>query len=287
MNEETVLNLRRSGKGYNEICKLTGLTKNEVGYICRRNNLGGFAAGSFPLTEMQVAAVVDQAGFEYVSGYSATKKPITVKCRQCGRMFERQYHIFRDVVNGTWRNENECPFCKEDKRQESRERRSVIKQQEREHDARINAERKAIMQAELISRQTAERLAIHVCKNCGEEYCIMVTGYNSRKYCSEKCCKRWANRIKNDRRIRRMKKREHDNDITLEKLYRRDGGVCYLCGESCKWDDVTDGNAGDKYPSIDHVKPLAKGGTHTWNNVKLACRKCNTLKRDHSTIPPP
>ena len=276
---EEVLNLRRSGKGYNEICNLTGLTKNDVGYICRRHGLGGFVAGSIPLTETEVAAVVDRAGFEYVSGYNATKKPITVRCRQCGRTFERQYHIFRDVVNGTWQCGNECPLCRSDKQQAAREQRKAIRKAEREREARINAEQRAIKQADLISRQTEERLAIHVCKNCGEEFCIASTGYNSKQYCSEKCMKRWAMRIKNDRRLRRIKARVHDTDITLEKLFSRDGGVCYLCGKQCRWEDMdADGNAQDDYPSIDHVHPLSKGGTHTWDNVKLACRSCNTLK---------
>ena len=52
------------------------------------------------------------------------------------------------------------------------------------------------------------------------------------------------------------------------------------------WDDCAhtdDGYflAGDNYPSRDHVVPLAKGGTHTWDNVKLAHFRCNTLKRDN------
>ncbi|WP_210434349.1 HNH endonuclease [Virgibacillus sp. SK37] len=38
--------------------------------------------------------------------------------------------------------------------------------------------------------------------------------------------------------------------------------------------------AGDDYPSIEHVIPISKGGTHTWDNVKLAHRKCNNLKSD-------
>ena len=272
--------MRRSGKGYNEICRLTGMTKNQVGYICRRHGEGGFVGGSFPLTDQQVADIVNKSGFDYVGGYEATKKPITVRCRQCGRTFERQFHVFRDVVNGTWKCGNECPLCRTDRQQEREQERERQRREEAEREARIKAEQRATKEAELISRQTEERLAIHVCKNCGKEYCIGVTGYNSAKYCSEKCMKRWAMRVKNDRRLRRMKQRKHDTDITLEKLFARDGGVCYLCGGRCSWDDVADGNAGDSYPSIDHVRPLSKGGTHEWNNVKLAHRKCNWEKRD-------
>ena len=282
MNEETVLSLRRSGKGYNEICKLTGLTKNEVGYVCRRNGLGGFVAGSFPLTEEQAAAIVDQSGFDYVSGYSATKKPIMVRCRQCGRTFERQFHIFRDVVNGTWQTGNTCPLCKTDRWKAAQEQRESIREAERERDAQERAQRKAEQLSRKVSDQLIKRLATHVCKNCGKEFCVELSDYHSEIYCSEQCQKRCHDRIKRDKRIKRMKSREIDQDITLEKLYARDNGICYLCGRTCDWSDgqTIDGQfiAGGTYPSIDHVKPVSKGGTHTWNNIKLACRHCNTVK---------
>lgn len=163
------------------------------------------------------------------------------------------------------------------------------RQELKEHEARTKAEQIAAHRAEkaadLISRQIEARLAIRVCKNCGKTYCMESTGYNSTQYCSEKCMKRWAMRIKNDRRIRRMQSRKHDADITLEKLFERDNGICYLCGKPCSWQDVQDGNAGDTYPSIDHVKPLAKGGLHTWENIKLAHRRCNWRKRDTYQAP--
>jgi 5-methylcytosine-specific restriction endonuclease McrA len=55
-----------------------------------------------------------------------------------------------------------------------------------------------------------------------------------------------------------------------------------LCGEKCNWDDIEykDGKAkaGESYPSIDHIIPLSKGGTQSWENVKLAHRHCNSIK---------
>jgi CRISPR/Cas system Type II protein with McrA/HNH and RuvC-like nuclease domain len=80
----------------------------------------------------------------------------------------------------------------------------------------------------------------------------------------------------------KRKCKEFDFDITLETLYKRDNGVCYLCGEVCDWSDHEwrDGNhyTGNKYPTIDHVVPLMLGGSHTWENIRLACFKCNTEK---------
>jgi 5-methylcytosine-specific restriction endonuclease McrA len=34
--------------------------------------------------------------------------------------------------------------------------------------------------------------------------------------------------------------------------------------------------------NIDHVLPRSRGGTHTWENVVAACRRCNTKKGDRT-----
>ena len=82
----------------------------------------------------------------------------------------------------------------------------------------------------------------------------------------------------------RVTARDFDNDITLEKLYNRDGGICSLCGGQCDYNDYIFKGiafiAGNHYPSIDHIKPLSKGGSHTWDNVQLAHKQCNSIKSD-------
>ena len=77
----------------------------------------------------------------------------------------------------------------------------------------------------------------------------------------------------------------YDNTITLPKLYDKSSGICSICGNMCDYNDykeTEDGYfiAGDNYPSIDHIVPVTKGGTHTWNNIQLAHRKCNSIKSD-------
>jgi hypothetical protein len=75
-----------------------------------------------------------------------------------------------------------------------------------------------------------------------------------------------------------------DKDITLWKLYQRDRGICYLCGGVCDKSDyvIKDGVkiCGKNYPSKDHVIPLARGGKHQWENVRLAHLGCNIEKSD-------
>lgn len=60
--------------------------------------------------------------------------------------------------------------------------------------------------------------------------------------------------------------------ITISELMRRDNSVCHLCGKKTRWGQ---GPLGSMYPTIDHLVPISKGGEHTWQNVALACRRCN------------
>lgn len=61
---------------------------------------------------------------------------------------------------------------------------------------------------------------------------------------------------------------ECDVTITLAKIFRRDRGMCCICGTWVK----------PKHASMDHVLPVSKGGTHTFGNVQLVHLVCNLRK---------
>lgn len=93
----------------------------------------------------------------------------------------------------------------------------------------------------------------------------------SLRYCSPTCSARLRNRNERHTRRARIQAKRHES-ISLPKLVRRDAGICHICGGKTK---------GNKWPggaSIDHLVPLCKGGSHTWDNVALAHIKCNTLR---------
>ena len=71
---------------------------------------------------------------------------------------------------------------------------------------------------------------------------------------------------------------EIDPSITLDRLRQRDNDICQICGEVVDISDRTGKHIGARYPSCDHIIPLSKGGTHTWNNVQLAHMGCNAGK---------
>lgn len=50
-------------------------------------------------------------------------------------------------------------------------------------------------------------------------------------------------------------------------IYKRDRNCCQYCGATSRL-------------TIDHVIPKSKGGDDTWENLVVACSKCNTLKGD-------
>lgn len=117
------------------------------------------------------------------------------------------------------------------------------------------------------------------CPGCGQEF---ETHNPDKQFCSKTCCSRNRETRKTDQR-RMRSSRAYKTDIPLRKLYQRDGGTCYLCGCATDFDDHTvneDGYKvlGDTYPTRDHVVPLASGGEHSWENVRLACFRCNSLK---------
>ena len=122
---------------------------------------------------------------------------------------------------------------------------------------------------------------IRECKVCGNIF----IGTKRSACCSDICKKKYQNR-QHDLRRRIKNKSNINNDISLEKLMQRDEGICKICGRQVDINDYyyTDEGyfiAGKNYPSIDHIIPLAKGGTHTWNNIQLAHRHCNSIKCDN------
>ena len=71
---------------------------------------------------------------------------------------------------------------------------------------------------------------------------------------------------------------EYDETITLVSVFERFSGVCSLCGEKTDFYDRNGSRIGKRYPTIDHIIPLSKGGSHTWENVQLAHMICNSKK---------
>ena len=116
------------------------------------------------------------------------------------------------------------------------------------------------------------------CLQCGEVF----WGNNLKTFCTRKCKEKYNERKKTITRRQKIKTNRRDDDISLAKVYKKANGICYLCGCACDYTDTRRNGkyviVGKRYPTIDHIKPIAKGGTDTWDNVALACKQCNSIK---------
>jgi 5-methylcytosine-specific restriction endonuclease McrA len=83
----------------------------------------------------------------------------------------------------------------------------------------------------------------------------------------------WDDDVKRERHLRG--KRLGRDRVLCEKIKRRDRNLCRYCGERVDWLDRK-GPFGGTY---DHVDP---DGENTYDNVVVACRACNTDKRDRT-----
>ena len=193
--------------------------------------------------------------FEYVSGYEHSEKPVILRCKKCGYEFERTAQIVRHNKNLT------CNNCVEIKRNNKKYIQQLIIQYENNKKKKLKEESKALREFKKYLKSNT--LYIKHCKYCGKE---IINKQNNKIICSQ-CYKKYN--------------KKHSTK-SLKALYKRDNGICYLCGCKCNYEDYIIKNGtiicGDYYPSIEHVIPISKGGTDNWDNIRLAHRKCNNKK---------
>lgn len=72
------------------------------------------------------------------------------------------------------------------------------------------------------------------------------------------------------------------NSVRLS-IYERDNYTCWLCHDTV--DMQADPKRDDWAPSLDHVMPRSKGGTHDHTNLLTAHRWCNSVRSDNDHHP--
>lgn len=277
LRQKEVLELRKQGKCCVEIADLLGIERTNVKVIAKKIGMPfseqeiqkSIEIGKKKALKIQFGDINDvqirfiedhHPSFIWVSGTHGGNDFMELKCRKCNSVIRKSAVTVRKAKTIN------CPVCSKIHKQEQI--------QERENE-RIKREQAKI---ERFWSQNFEQASFNM-KECPECGLLFIGKY---KYCSDDCKRKSLNR-KMDQRIR--KKYKSNTDITLKKLFNRDKGVCWLCGDKCDYEDYSRDEkgsfiAGKNYPSIDHVYPLSKGGVHSWNNVRLAHFYCNTIKSD-------
>ena len=196
--------------------------------------------------------IVDRDG--YLCSNCAPRKHEPLKiiiCVGCGKEFKHSVGFTKPSKNHSIK----CPNC------------SLILGQIKENE--LLKQNKLEEKRRIESAKPIKQATFQTCSICGSIF------FSERKlkYCSKRC--RTASQWKTAELYRYK--------VPLDKLYERDRGICHICGKKCDWNDkYTNENGfivyGAYYPSRDHVIPKSKGGSHTWDNIKLAHIKCNSEK---------
>ena len=76
----------------------------------------------------------------------------------------------------------------------------------------------------------------------------------------------------------RLSKVETDQGLTRNALRKRDGDKCYYCHRVMDFSRAVGRKFHDLHATIEHLEPISRGGSHTFDNCVLACRSCNLTK---------
>ena len=129
------------------------------------------------------------------------------------------------------------------------------------------------------------------CKECGTEF-VTECGASRSVFCCDHCAetneRRREHSTARHKQYMRGKKTEREKlisqrfveEVTFESIYKRDCGVCQICGLPVHPVKGVD-NSWDG--TIDHIVPLSVGGEHSMANCQLAHRICNSIKCQAST----
>ena len=120
-----------------------------------------------------------------------------------------------------------------------------------------------------------------VCQFCGETF-IAPYGDKRKRFCSIDCSRKdWRREYPEQKIIDRHRRRARKygngrvQKINPFEVYERDAWRCGICGKP------VDPELEFPHPysaSLDHIQPLAAGGTHAYANVQLAHLICNSYK---------
>ena len=286
---EKIIEFRRNLMTQAEIADALGISENIVWIICKKAGMGGKLRSNWAtLTAMEAQKrgrekalsrikaeqeakyreQVEVAGLEYLGGYTNRDGFIDVHYPQCGHIGKISCQVLRKTGKI-----QPCTICASEQRQMVAAEREKAKAEEREEKAKAKELERKEKEAQKVREKEQRRWKS--CAECGNTF-FDESKSNQKRYCSSACFNRAHNRQKD------AKRRGYKANGTLTKLYRRDGGRCYICGCSCDFEDyqIIDGAfvVGKTYPTVEHVIPICRGGDDGQDNIRLACHHCNTVK---------
>ncbi|WP_371287153.1 HNH endonuclease [Mycobacteroides abscessus] len=131
------------------------------------------------------------------------------------------------------------------------------------------------MHGPVIHVRTERRLTSGQCRVCREWFVDLHMGIT----CSDDCREIHRASVKRVQKSRRraVKRNAYVEDVSPKRVFERDGYRCHICRKKVRTDVVV---PHPRAATVDHLIPLACGGTHEMANCRTACFLCNAVKGD-------
>ena len=256
----------RNGIPRNQVKSRHGITRNQLKWIIREHGDESLRIDQSLTAEQIAQKLIDHGTALKYAGEYKRGQYVLLHCDECGC-------TMRYAASALFKHVN-CKQCKEIAKQTKKQELEAQREADRKAKAEAAAERKRTQEQE-----RAARMRDIICPVCGG---IFTTSNPLRVTCSAECGRKRANTRHTRNKDTRISKDKRIDRIDLHDLFKRDDGVCHICGKQCNWNDytVTDTTiiAGNWYPSVDHIVPVSLGGADAWDNVMLAHRICNSIR---------
>jgi len=200
-----------------------------------------------------------------ITGRGVKLTPVILTCKGCEKTFVAKKSL-----------EKTKTYCSRACYRQSRERL-------------ITCERCGIQFKRRDSAARPSRYCSNACKRSGWDapkscnYCgsVFTPTRQNQRFCSTQCSAlfRHEHDLATGKRIA-LPIRARCHKTLTSAVVERDGAVCHICNAPI---DIALSGRHQMGLTIDHVIPLARGGSHTLGNLKPAHRVCN--QRKSSTLP--
>ena len=279
--KEAIRNMRKQGNSYGAIAKVLGIGKDQVKSFCKRNGLNGFTKkdNSTPEKAFDIFKTnlhnKTNGELVYMSGYTSCDSKVLLRFKDCGHEITKSAQFVRRKAKL-----NRCMECfgrKISKKEIAPQKCEICKKEIEGRTGRKTCSDKCKTEYTL-SRRFKPKLVECNNESCSNEF-FTEFGSFSKMYCSiscrdeEKKRKRKVVKYNRKKRIRAA----FVERVVPNEIYKRDKYICQLCYKPLMMNKKVPHH---EAPTVDHVIPIAKGGTHEPNNVQAAHFMCNSLKGD-------
>lgn len=207
--------------------------------------------------------------------YLQNLKAVELHCLICGIQIEYKGGRYRKTCSPKCKNKFDNKYVKKDKVKASCEFCFTEFETVMDHQRFCSGDCRLKSAAK--NNQNKSSVYFYSCSVCHTQFSrrLILRGIAVSNGVRCSSCRKQLEKMRYRRKtIKRQKAIAHPK-ISVELIARRDNYICHLCDEPVDMDVPRTERLG---ATLDHIKPLSKGGLDTMENVALAHRICNIKK---------